>query len=57
MGLGKLHVHRLTLSSSLLLLVFSKMDAVDRIVNPDIKKALPQFEMSVQFIDDWSSTY
>jgi len=29
------------------------MDAVDRIVNPDIKKALPQFEMSVQFIDDW----
>ena len=55
MGLGKLH--RLTLSSSLLLLVFSKMDAVDRIVNPDIKKALPQFEMSVQFIDDWSSTY
>ena len=53
-GLGKLH--RLALSFSLLLLVFSKMDAVDRIVNPDIKKALPQFEMSVQFIDDWSST-
>ena len=54
---GLVSLHRLALSSSLLLLVFSKMDAVDRIVNPDIKKALPQFEMSVQFIDDWSSTY